>query len=88
MSRTIDERVVSMQFDNRQFEQNVHTSMSTIDKLKNALNFKGVANGMSEVSRAAGRCDISPLGNAAHAVGLKFSAMYTMADQALRNIVN
>ena len=34
MSKTIDEKVVSMQFDNRQFEKNVHTSMSTLDELK------------------------------------------------------
>ena len=26
MSRTIDERIVEMRFDNRQFEQNVQTS--------------------------------------------------------------
>ena len=31
MSRTIDERVVSMQFDTKQFEANVRTSMSTLD---------------------------------------------------------
>ena len=33
MSRTIDERVVSMQFDNKHFESNVRTSLSTLDKL-------------------------------------------------------
>lgn len=33
MSRTIDERIVEMRFDNRQFEQNVQTSLSTLDKL-------------------------------------------------------
>ena len=32
MSRTIDERIVEMRFDNRQFEQNVQTSLSTLDK--------------------------------------------------------
>ena len=31
MSRTIDERIVEMRFDNRQFEQNVQTSLSTLD---------------------------------------------------------
>lgn len=34
MSRTIDERIVEMRFNNRQFEQNVQTSLSTLDKLK------------------------------------------------------
>lgn len=38
MSKTVDERVVEMRFDNKQFEQNVQTSLSTLDKLKRSLN--------------------------------------------------
>lgn len=43
MSTAIDQKVVEMRFDNKQFERNVATSMSTLDKLKNALSLKGVA---------------------------------------------
>lgn len=43
MSTTIDERVVEMRFDNRQFEQNVQTSLSTLDKLKQGLDLDGAA---------------------------------------------
>ena len=39
MSKTIDERVVSMQFDNAKFEKNVQTSIGTLEKLKEALHF-------------------------------------------------
>ncbi len=38
MSKTIDERVVEMRFDNKQFESNVQTSLSTIEKLKKSLD--------------------------------------------------
>ena len=55
MSTTVDERVVSMQFDNRHFEQNVKTSMSTLDKLKQSLNLKGASKGLEEVGNAAGK---------------------------------
>lgn len=41
MSRTIDSRVVEMQFDNKQFESNVKTTMSTLDRLKQSLNMTG-----------------------------------------------
>ena len=34
MSTTIDQKVVEMRFDNKQFESGVQTSMSTLDKLK------------------------------------------------------
>ena len=86
MSTTIDERVVSMQFDNKQFESNVRTSMSTLEKLKHSLNFRGTSKGLDDLSASVKKVDMTPLGNSAHKVGLQFSAMYTMADQALRNI--
>ena len=38
MSTTIDQRVVEMRFDNKQFENNVSTTMSTLEKLKERLN--------------------------------------------------
>ena len=34
MSTEIDERVVEMKFDNKNFEKNVSTSMSTLKKFK------------------------------------------------------
>ena len=88
MSRVIDERVVSMQFDNKQFESNVATSMSTLEKLKQKLNLTGAVKGLDGINTAANKCNLSPISNAVETVGLKFNAMYTIADQALRNITN
>ena len=88
MSRTIDERVVSMQFDNQQFERNVRTSLGTIERLKQSLNFKSASNGLESINRAAKSCTLAPLSNAADAVKLKFSAMEVMAVTALANITN
>ena len=88
MSTTIDQRVVQMQFDNRQFESNVQTSMSTLDKLKKSLNLDGASKGLENINNAAKSNNLGLMGSAAETVGLKFNAMYTMADQALRNITN
>lgn len=88
MSTTVDNRVVQMEFDNRKFESNVETSMSTLDKLKKALNLDNAAKGLSGISAAAKKVDMNPIGRAAETVGLKFNALYTVADQALRNITN
>lgn len=88
MSRVVDERVVSMQFDNKQFENNVATSMSTLDKLKKSLNLTGAAKGLESVNSAASKFNLAPMGSAIETVGLKFNAMYSIADQALRNITN
>lgn len=88
MSTTIDSRVVEMRFDNKHFESNVSTTMSTLEKLKQKLNLTGAAKGLQNIDSAAKKVNMTGLGNAAETVGLKFNAMYTMADQALRNITN
>ena len=88
MSKTIDQKVVEMQFDNRQFEKNVSTTMSSIDKLKQKLNFSGSAKGLSDISSAAKKVDMSGLSNAVDVVKSKFSAMEVMGVTALANITN
>lgn len=50
MSTTVDERVVEMRFDNKQFEQNIQTSLSSLDKLKKSLNLEGAAKGLETVN--------------------------------------
>ena len=88
MSKQVDERVVSMQFDNKNFESNVQTSLNTLDKLKRSLNLSGAAKGLEDVDAAASNVKIGPLGKAVEEVGLKFNAMQVMATTALVNITN
>lgn len=51
MAGNMDERVVSMEFDNKQFEKNVKTSMKTIDDLKESLDFEGVGESLDVVDK-------------------------------------
>lgn len=88
MSRTIDERVVSMQFDNKHFESNVKTSLSTLEKLKQSLNLKGSAKGLESINTAAKNCNLAPVSNAVESVRVRFSALEVMAVTALANITN
>lgn len=88
MSRTIDERVVEMRFDNKQFEQNVQTSISSIEKLEKNLNLKGASKGLEDVNVAAKNCNMTPLSNAVETVKMRFSALEVMAMTALSNITN
>ena len=50
MAGNMDERVVSMEFDNKSFEKNVKTSMKTIDDLKESLDFDKTGKSFDEVS--------------------------------------
>lgn len=88
MSKQVDERVVSMQFDNKNFERNASTTMSTLDKLKEKLNLSGVSKGLENVSTAAKNVNMSGLGNAVETVRTKFSALEVMGVTALANITN
>ena len=88
MSRTIDERVVEMRFDNKQFESNISTSMSTLDKLKQKLNLSGASKGLEEVNTASKKINMSGLGSTVESVSAKFSALQVMAVTALANITN
>ena len=88
MSTTIDERVVEMQFDNKQFESNVQTSLSTLDRLKKSLNLSGAAKGFDEIDSASKKVNMNGLANAVESVRLKFSALEVMAVTALANITN
>ena len=87
MSKILDERVVSMQFDNAQFEKNVGTSLSTLDKLQKKLNLTGMSKGLESVDAAAKKCNFAPMSNGIETVRLKFSAMYTTADHYFRKLL-
>lgn len=49
MSKTVDQKVVEMQFNNAQFERNIQTSISSLDRLKQSLNLNGAARGLDEI---------------------------------------
>lgn len=88
MSKQVDDRVVSMQFDNKNFESNVNTSIGTIEKLKRSLNLSGAAKGLNDIDAAANNVKMGPLSQATEAVAMKFSALQVIAVTALANITN
>lgn len=88
MSTTVESRVVEMRFDNRQFEQNVSNTMSTLDKLKAKLNFSGSAKGLNDVNAAAKNVDMNGLARGVETVSARFSALQVMGVTALANITN
>lgn len=86
--KVVEERVVEMQFDNKQFENNVKESMSTIDRLKEKLHFEGAAKGLDTLKNSIKKVDLTGLSSSADAVAVKFSAMQVAATTAMANITN
>lgn len=88
MSRTIDERIVEMRFDNAQFEKNVATSMSTLDKLKKSLKFKDSSKSLEEIGRAANRVRFDGMIDGINTVNARFSYLQGTIQHQLNNIVD
>lgn len=88
MSTTIDEKVVEMRFDGRDFEKNAQASISTLDKLKQSLKLDGAAKGFENVGVAANKLSLSGLTNAADAVAVKFSYMQSAIMHQFNKIVD
>ena len=88
MSETIDSKVVEMRFDNKDFEANTRTTMSTLDKLKEKLHFPGASKGLEEIGETAKRVDFSGMSSGVETVQAKLSAMQVVGITALQNITN
>lgn len=88
MSETIDSKVVEMRFDNKDFEANTRTTMSTLDKLKEKLHFTGASKGLEEIGESTKKMDFSGMSNGIQAVQMKFSALQVVGITALQNITN
>ena len=88
MSKSIDERVVRMEFENQNFEANAKATMSTIDKLKEKLNFKGAAKGVQEIDNAAKKINLNPLASSVDVIAKRFTNLGIVGVTALQNITN
>ena len=88
MSTTIDQRVVEMRFDKKQFESNVSTTMSTLDKLKQKLHLDGATKGLENIEATSKKVNMSGLSGAVETVTARFSALEVMGVTALANLTN
>lgn len=86
----VDERIVSMKFDNAQFENGVSTSINSIDKLKASLRFDNVGDGFDSITKSARKVDLSSIQNSIEslldAVSLKGIAKLTIIQDMIRAI--
>lgn len=87
MSTEIDKRVVEMQFNNKDFEKNVQTSLNTIDKLKMALNFDG-AKGLDSITKAADKMDMSNVVKQTEKVKVSLSSLEIVGATVVSRLTN
>ena len=88
MSRTIDEKVVEMRFDNRQFESNVKTTLSTLDKLKTSLNMDGATKGFENIEKAAKNISLDGIVSGVEMLQKRFSTLGIIGMRTLENLTD
>lgn len=88
MSREIDQRVVELQFDNANFEKNAKESISTLDKLKEKLNFKRTGEGLKELEDRVAKFTMKPLEDAVEGVRVKFTMLNNLVWNFFDRISN
>lgn len=85
---SIDNRIVQMQFDNKEFEKNIAQSIKSIEEFERSLNFDGAAKGFQNIDQAARGLDLSPIVNAIENTKTGFNALETIAFTVFQRITN
>lgn len=88
MGTTVDNRVVEMQFDNKQFESGVHTTLDSLKKLREGLKLGNAVKGFDELDHASKKVSFNSLINSADIVTKRLSTLGIIGMTALQNITN
>lgn len=88
MSNSVDNRVVQMEFDNKQFEKGVKTTLGSLDKLSKSLKLEDSSKGLKDLQKTADKFNLESVGKAADEVGKHFTAMQVVAFTVLQRITN
>lgn len=84
----IDNRIVNMKFDNKQFESGVSETMKSLSGLKKGLDLSESAKSLSLLDKAGKTFNMSGLGTAVDNVASRLSNMGIVGMTALMNITN
>lgn len=88
MSGVIDKNIVQMVFDATQFNKNAQETLSTLDKLKNALNFEGAVRGLENLGSNVRNVGMDGLYTGVYKVQEGFNALDVIATRVLQNITD
>ena len=84
----IEDRVVSIRFDNKEFERGVAETINSLDKLNEKLGSLGTGKGFADINAAANSVDLSGMASGVDHVASRFTALGAVAFTAIQNITN
>ena len=84
----VDDRIVEMKFNNQDFEKNVATSMNTLDKLKQSLNFSDSGKSLDGLQKSVNSFSMSGIQESLSAIQDRFSTMGIVGMTVIQNLTN
>lgn len=85
---SIDERIVKMEFDNKQFESGVKTTMETLDEFKKSLDFDSQVRSLNDLQKAGNSFNFDGVSGALDTVISKFDALGVVGAEVIRRITD
>lgn len=83
---SVDKRVAKMEFDNRRFEANVSTTLSTLERLKKALHFGDESDNLEKLQKASDSLNLSSMAKSLDNITSKFTLLGQVGFQAMEKI--
>jgi len=88
MPGNVDERVVEMRIDNKQFESGAKTTISTLEKLERALHLKSDSTAIDDMAKSVSNFDASPMTKSLDKVGEHFNALEIAGRRVIENLTD
>lgn len=82
----VDDRIVSIEFDNSRFEERLGDTIKSLDKLNETLKLTGASQGLDDVSSAMDSFDTSSMAEALDNISSKFSALGAIGFSVLQHL--
>lgn len=87
-SGNVDERIVEMRLDNKNFESGAKTTISTLEKLEKALKMKSATSSLNELEKSIDKFDASNMTRGLEKVQMSFSALEVMGLRVISNLTD
>ena len=84
----IDERIVQMQFDNKQFLSGVKETIQSIKELKSNLELKDAGKGLEQLKDSADEIDFKHLSDSVDSIADHFTLLGRIGDAALTRLAD
>ena len=88
MSNSVDNKIVQMRFDNKQFENGVQTSTKSLKDLKKELNFDETIKSLSMLEKAGNSFSIDSMAKGVDALANRFSTLGIIGMTSIQKIAD